>query len=208
MQKIDLTGKVIDHLTVIREATKEERIDKRQVYYWCQCDCGRPDLILKQSRHLREDKNLCCKECSYKYLGEQKIKDITNQTFGKLTAKKCVGKDNWRNALWECQCECGNIIIVAEGDLIKRKKLSCGCDTIKSKGEKRIIELLTQYNIPFEQQKIFESCKFETNYPAYFDFFVDNKYLIEYDGEQHYYEWYVQNNPLNEITQRDVIKNI
>ena len=208
MQKIDLTGKIIDHLTVIKEATKEERIDKKQVYYWCQCDCGRPDLILKQARQLREDKNLCCKECSYKYLGEKKIKDITNQTFGKLTAKKCVGKDNWRNALWECQCNCGNIIIVAEGDLIKHKKLSCGCDIVKSKGEKRIIELLTQYNIPFEQQKIFESCKFETNYPAYFDFFVDNKYLIEYDGEQHYYGWYEQNNSLKENQKRDEIKNL
>ena len=141
MQKIDLTGKIIDHLTVVREATKEERIDKTQVYYWCQCDCG-------------------------------------------------------------------NIIIVAEGDLAKHKKISCGCDAVKSKGESRIAELLTEQGIPFEQQKIFESCKFETNYPAYFDFFVDNKYLIEYDGEQHYYGWHGSENSLEKTKKRDEIKNL
>lgn len=208
-KKINLTGKVIDHLTVIREATKEERIDKTQIYYWCQCDCGRPDLILKQSRQLREDKNLCCKDCSYKYLGQKKIKDISNQKFGKLTANKPIGKDKWRNTLWECYCDCGNLnpIIVAEGDLIKNKKLSCGCEIVKSRGELVIAKILEENNIQFEQQKLFDDCRFENNYHGYFDFFVENKYLIEYDGEQHYFGWRNDEESLAKTKYRDEVKN-
>lgn len=37
-------------------------------------------------------------------------------------------------------------------------------------------------NIPFETQKTFNDCYFESGWPAKFDFFVQNKYIIEYDG--------------------------
>jgi hypothetical protein len=46
--------------------------------------------------------------------------------------------------------------------------------------------LLTENNIPFEREKRFASCKDKTYLP--FDFFVDNKYLIEFDGMQHFEE--------------------
>lgn len=38
--------------------------------------------------------------------------------------------------------------------------------------------------IVFETEKKFETCKDKKILP--FDFFVNNEYLIEYDGEQHY----------------------
>ena len=64
--------------------------------------------------------------------------------------------------------------------------MSCGCLKI-SKGEFLIEQLLIQNNIPFEKQKTFENCKFEnTNYLAKFDFYVNNKYIIEFDGIQHF----------------------
>lgn len=43
-----------------------------------------------------------------------------------------------------------------------------------------------KFNIPFETEKTFKTCKFfDTNALARFDFYIDNKYLIEYDGETH-----------------------
>ena len=46
------------------------------------------------------------------------------------------------------------------------------------------IWLLLKNNISFECEKIFPTCKNpKTNYPLRFDFFVDNKYLIEYNGK-------------------------
>lgn len=52
---------------------------------------------------------------------------------------------------------------------------SCGC--LKSVGEEKISQLLTENNISFNREKIFNDFK-----PYRYDFYVDNKYIIEYDG--------------------------
>lgn len=57
---------------------------------------------------------------------------------------------------------------------------------MKSKGERKITELLFQANISFITEKRFADCVFEdTKRPARFDFYINNKYLLEYDGQQH-----------------------
>ena len=114
-------------------------------------------------------------------------KNLINQHFGLLIALKDSNKrTNDGRIIWECLCECGNICYVSSHSLLSGNTISCGC--LKSKGENKIADLLRQANIPFEQQKTFPTCKFpDTNYLAKFDFFVDNTYLIEYDGEQHFY---------------------
>lgn len=58
---------------------------------------------------------------------------------------------------------------------------SCGC--LVSFGETTISRLLQEASIPFERQKAFENCVLPSGYLAHFDFFVNNNYLIEYDGE-------------------------
>lgn len=69
--------------------------------------------------------------------------------------------------------------------MINHHTESCGCQKT-SKGEAKIAQLLSNAKIPFIQQKTFDDCRFDTGYLARFDFYVDNKYLIEYDGEQHF----------------------
>ena len=51
---------------------------------------------------------------------EQMRKDITGMKFGRLTAIEPVGKDNRRNILWKCRCDCGNECVraVAETQII------------------------------------------------------------------------------------------
>ena len=55
------------------------------------------------------------------------IKDLTGQRFGRLVALKYVGKTNNGNAKWECQCDCGNIAVVASYCLRSGQTRSCGC---------------------------------------------------------------------------------
>ena len=56
-----------------------------------------------------------------------------------------------------------------------------------SVGERIIAQLLTDNNVPFIREATFGTCLFEdTKYPAKFDFWVQGRYLIEYDGEQHF----------------------
>ena len=53
-----------------------------------------------------------------------------------------------------------------------------------SRGNVKIAEILDEANIDYETEKIFDTCKDKKELP--FEFFVNNQYLIEYDGEQHF----------------------
>lgn len=113
-------------------------------------------------------------------------KDITGQRCGKLLAIRSVGKDKHGNILWECQCDCGNIVYASAGRLQYDNLLSCGC--LKSRGERKISEILTELDIPYSYQHKFPDCKSPfSNLPLYFDFYLpDYNCCIEYDGEQHF----------------------
>ena len=131
--------------------------------------------------------------------------DLTNQKFGKLTVIKRVSKPNNVNqnrqyAFWLCQCECGNTCVVNGTYLRNGDTQSCGC--IKSKGEYKIAKILQENKIFFEQQK---TCKDKALLP--FDFYVNNQYLIEYDGEQHFNKRDFLEDKYDYIQKHDNIKN-
>ena len=46
---------------------------------------------------------------------------------GRLVGIRCVGSNKQGNALWECKCDCGNVIIVNSQKLRVGKTKSCGC---------------------------------------------------------------------------------
>ena len=54
------------------------------------------------------------------------IKDISNQTFGRWTVIRLIGRLRG-NALWLCRCECGNEQPVIGGALRSGHSKSCGC---------------------------------------------------------------------------------
>lgn len=58
----------------------------------------------------------------------KKIKnDLEGKTFGRLKVLRLVGKDKRNKALWECKCECGNIVVIARNNLLRGNTKSCGC---------------------------------------------------------------------------------
>lgn len=54
-------------------------------------------------------------------------KDLTGQRFGCLTVMSDVGRTKYRNALWECKCDCGNKKVFPGGKLTSGRATSCGC---------------------------------------------------------------------------------
>ena len=111
--------------------------------------------------------------------------DLSNQKFGKLIALEPTDKRHGRAVVWKCKCECGNICFVDTSHLHSGHTQSCGC--IRSRGEEFIAKIYREANISYEQQKSFNTCRFkETNSMARFDFWVNNSYLVEYDGIQHF----------------------
>jgi hypothetical protein len=55
------------------------------------------------------------------------VKDITGQTFGRLTALYPTEERRNEKIMWRCRCIEGNEIEVATADLIKGHTQSCGC---------------------------------------------------------------------------------
>ena len=85
-----------------------------------------------------------------------------------------------------CKCDCGNECNVTAISLRSGHTASCGC--LKSRGENKISNILSNAKITFEREKTFNTCKFpDSNALARFDFYLpDYNICIEYDGEQHF----------------------
>ena len=201
---VDLTGKIFGKLLVLeQDFNKKGQTESGGAFWKCRCDCG--NEVSVSSSHLQSGHTKSCGCLNKGY-------DLEGQQFGKLTVIKKVPKpenkkDN--NNYWLCKCECGNQTITSASSLVTGETKSCGC--LKSAGEYKIIQLLKNNNIQFETQKTFNSCRFhETNRLGYFDFYINDQFLLEYDGPQHFSfkesGWDNLDYFLN-ITQKDIFKN-
>lgn len=56
-----------------------------------------------------------------------RAKDIAGQVFDRLTVIYYGGKDNQRNVMWVCECQCGKRTIVRGFNLRDGSVRSCGC---------------------------------------------------------------------------------
>lgn len=197
----DLTNQRFGRLLVL----KYHHSDKEGHTFWeCQCDCGNKTIVRRDA--LLENKTVSCGCYHSENSSERFTIDLIGQKFGKLTVIKREGSDKFYSALWLCQCECGNTKIISGYSLRRGASNSCGC--LKSLGETLIAKLLQENNIPFEREVSFEDCYINKG-KAKFDFYVDHKYLIEFDGIQHFRKvsgWNTEKKVL-QTQQSDKIKN-
>ena len=115
------------------------------------------------------------------------------------------GTNTGNGIKWHCLCECGNTKDVYLGNLTSGNVLSCGCLKM-SRGEYKISELLDSYNINYIQEWTPETLSFKGR----FDFYLyELKYIIEFDGEQHFHPGGVYATPekFKIIQEHDRIKN-
>lgn len=62
-------------------------------------------------------------------------KDITNQKFGRLTAKEVVRTVPGKGSIWRCECECGGEKEVPAAYLLNGHTRSCGCINAERKAK-------------------------------------------------------------------------
>jgi len=180
----DITGQVFGQLTALYRTDKK---GADQSYLWhCKCSCGKEcDVNGSNLRNGHTTSCGCKKKITNKENAQKTVKDLTNQKFGLLTALEPVEQRNHGCVVWKCQCDCGNIKYVRSSCLVDGMVKSCGC--LVSWGEQVISSLLLKNNVFFETQKTFDSCRFlDTNALAKFDFYIENKYIVEFDGVQHF----------------------
>lgn len=182
---VDKIGQKFGRLTVIEKTDKRSK--SRGVIWKCRCDCGN---IVEVEAGALTDKDRGTKSCGCLQKekaaenGRSCAYDLTGQRFGKLVVQELVEDAEKRS--WKCLCDCGNTYVVTSKNLLNRKVSSCGC-LGKSLGEYTIERILNENGIRYIAQHSFENCVFpDTGYRAFFDFYIDNKYVLEYDGQQHF----------------------
>lgn len=191
----DLTNQQFGELIAL--APTPERKDG-SVVWKCLCSCGKECFISSHSL------NRGTRSCGH-LIGDNLRggKDITNQRFGKLIAIEPTELRKDHSVIWRCNCDCGKEVYVSIHHLQEGKVKSCGCLN-RSFGEEKIFTLLTNHNIVFETEKIL--------FGQYrFDFYVNQTYLIEFDGKQHFTftggsGWFSKET-YEETKKRDQIKN-
>ena len=185
---INLVGQKFHHLTVLERATNIGH----QTAWLCQCDCPNATKIVVRGADLKNGHTKSCGcqriAANIKRNNEARAKDsIIGKIFGKLTViRETEQRTKNRKVLYECRCSCGNPkIIYTTKDQLERKRItSCGC--ILSKGEEKIKQILSNNQISFEMEKTFQDCLLPSGRKARFDFYVNNSYIIEFDGKQHF----------------------
>ena len=203
-KKQNLIGQKFNRLLVINTVPSRNK----KTFWKCQCDCGNICEVRADQLKSNNTKSCGCLNTEVRSkLGKSHIKDITNQRFGKLQAIKRLDIRLSKNQgyLWECLCDCGNIIQVSINDLKSGNTTSCGCSK-ESIGEKNIGILLLTLQIPFETQKTFKDLyNLQKNKQLKYDFYLPNEnILIEFDGPQHYKK---TNFTSNQTIINDQIKN-
>ena len=86
------------------------------------------------------------------------IIDLTNQKFGRLTALRRTGTNSHRSSVWECICDCKNIVFVSATALRSGGTKSCGCLRRDLQSEHQDLtglkfgHLTVLYEVPFDQR--------------------------------------------------------
>lgn len=181
-----------------------------KIIWLCKCDCG--NEVKVPIDRLTGKNTQSCGCLSKEKTSERFCIDLTGQTFGKLTVIKRDNTKNYKRVHWLCKCSCGNSELESVDGYYLRsgEKTQCSKCVPKSKGEEQIKNILIKNNISFTQEKSFDDCRFpKTNRLARFDFYIDNKYLIEFDGRQHIQNTSKWNNEWNleYVQEHDQIKN-
>lgn len=192
----DITGQKFEYLTVLgRGKNYISPKGKKESQWWCICDCPQHNIILVKITNLTSGNTKSC-GCLNKQKATERIvqvgkncaKDLRGQTFGELIALMPTEKRNNNSVVWECKCSCGKIHYVSAHDLINHRVESCGCQN-DSRGIRKIKKILQDNNIPFFTEQTFSTCRFpDTQNLARFDFFINNSFLLEFDGIQHFKE--------------------
>ena len=165
----DITGQTFGNLTVLRLSEKRNPTNNK-ILWECQCSCGNPEIVYATTANLTQGYKTSC-GCLKKAQVEQafsqshKRKDLTGQTFGKLTALYYI--ENTSPPLWHCRCECGNEVDAISTDLTRLRKKSCGCgirDLRKSLigqkfGKLTVVSRAENYISPKGQSLVQYSCK-------------------------------------------------
>ena len=154
MKLIDLTGKQFKNLTVLyrgEDIVKDGK--KRRVRWHCRCNCGNEFDVIADN--LKKRPNMTCNECANKRRAENNRIDVVGNKYGRLTILE-VMQDAYPTKV-KCRCDCGNIYIGRQADIVCGHTQSCGClqkDMVSESNTKDWTGVISEWGIEFLHQDI------------------------------------------------------
>ena len=190
-------GETFNYLTIL-DRGENTNLNNRKALCICKCKCG--NIVLIPYSNLKSGHTKSC-GCYNKEIHKEICKKIGQQSYSKDYTKvdnpfynfikPTEDKDNANSFFWVVECKkCNQQYKVVPSQLISYKRQRgnnpCHCWQHISKGVLKIIQILKANNISYELEKSFSTCLSPKNKPLKFDLYVNNSYLIEFDGEQHF----------------------
>lgn len=135
----DYTGARFGRLTAVEPTAKRHGT---MVVWRCRCDCGQ-DVYVDSGTlgrwHGKDACSLACDGCrgiiriANPGVGKAVLaEDLSGRRFGRLVAKRYAGGND--GAVWECECDCGNVCNVGAHELLNGNTSSCGCGNDDNRG--------------------------------------------------------------------------
>lgn len=130
-KKSDITGKQFGKLTVVKRVDDYVSPKGARVPKWlCKCECGNELEVISTSLRNGDTKSCGCigKIRTVSQVKRTNTKDFLGEHFGHLVVKDVVKETNSiKEAIFQCECECGNITQKSYNALRKNPNVSCGC---------------------------------------------------------------------------------
>lgn len=209
---IDLTGQTFGYWKVLYRAPNTPA---GRAKWHCLCTaCGTEKDV--DGAHLRAGRTTNCGCIRMDKMRQTRIKDETGKTYGYLYVNRQATEEekprhDRTGIYWNCTClKCGKTNVIVFGDYLRKgETVSCGC--INSKNESNIAILLDLNNIQYIKQYYFSDLFSNSKKDKlYFDLAIfENqqlKYIIEYDGIQHFEPNHFHNN-ISITHKNDLLKN-
>lgn len=164
----------------------------------CQCDCGKYIYINLQD--FLSDKVQSCgclrsemrSELSKGFAKDYSLEENNTNPFYEYISPTDIRWDWSHQVVWNIKCrKCGKDYLGIPTELISNKRTHgmnpCECWKKYSIGIQKIISILQNNNIKYEQEKKYDTCVSPKGFKLPFDFYLpEYNILIEYDGEQHF----------------------
>ena len=199
-------GQTFGRLTVIEFIGVNEHKD---AIYKFQCSCG--NIVIKPLHDVKDGGTKSCGCLRQDNVDIYKT-DIIGMKFGHLTVLSYVGVNKHKNTVFQCLCDCGEVVTVSRNSLTTGHTKSCGC--IISVGENNIKHILKCNGIKYKSQYIFQDLVSNAGRVLPYDFAIldDNDQaikLIEFDGSQHErpYDYFGGEEKFKRVQENDALKN-
>ena len=190
----DLTNIKYNRLLPICRVNKTSANNGAQ--WACKCDCGNYIVALGSQIISGHTSSCGCynkeltKEACRKVGQQSNFKDYTKidnpfYIFINPTTEKTNNGLIWNIKCKKCDKIYQDIPSQIISDTRRKGNNPCECWRHTSKGALKLEQILNDNNIPYEKEYKFQDCLSPKGNPMKFDYYIDNKYIIEYDGEQH-----------------------